>query len=83
MPPDQLLKSYGGDVDFEYDHAVYWPALNELAAQRKHEEVERWVKGGKRVGEMEGYLRGGEGKSLRELEAERDGSGDRKVNGVE
>jgi hypothetical protein len=72
VPPEQLLKSYGGDVDFQYDHAVYWPALNGLAAQRKQEQVERWVKGGKKVGEFEGYLKGGDVKSLSEQQGKSD-----------
>ncbi|KAL1956038.1 hypothetical protein VTO42DRAFT_7853 [Malbranchea cinnamomea] len=70
VPPSQLLKAVGGDVEFEYDHSVYWPALNELAAQRRKEYRERWIQGGKRVGEHENYLRGGSGKSLAETQAE-------------
>lgn len=68
VPSTQLLKQYGGDIDFVYDHDVYWPAINDLAAQRKREQVERWVKAGKRVGEFEGYIYGGEVKSLEEVE---------------
>lgn len=49
---------------------MYWPALNELAAQRRSEQEERWVRGGKRVGEYEGYLQGGEVRSLSEEEEE-------------
>lgn len=68
MPSSLLLKQYGGDVDFVYDHDVYWPAINDLAAQRKREQVERWVKAGKRVGEFEGYIYGGKVRSLAEVE---------------
>ncbi|MCJ1256171.1 hypothetical protein MMC24_003991 [Lignoscripta atroalba] len=68
VPPTQLLSTHGGDVDFEYDHSVYWPALLKLAAQRKKEYEERWVRGGKRIGESEMYLKGGDGKSLAEME---------------
>lgn len=68
VPPSQLVKAYGGDVDFEYDHDIYWPALNELATRRKLEQMERWAKAGKRVGEFEGYIKGGEEKSLGERE---------------
>lgn len=68
VPPEQLLTPYGGDVQFKYDHAVYWPALNELAARRKRELSERWERGGKRVGEYEGYLKGGDVRSLSEEE---------------
>lgn len=82
MPADQLLKTYGGDVDFVYEHEAYWPALNELAARRREEQVERWVKGGKMIGEMEGYIRGGEQKCLREMEEE-EGVGARMKGGLE
>lgn len=58
MPAQQLLKSVGGDVEFEYDHSVYWPALNKLAEQRREAKLERWVQGGKQVGEVENYLKG-------------------------
>lgn len=59
VPPSQLLQSAGGDVEFEYDHSVYWPTLNKLADQRRQVMRERWVRGGQRVGESEFYLRGG------------------------
>lgn len=58
VPPAQLIKSYGGDVDFVYDHGRYWPALNALADQRKAEMVHRWKEGGAHIGESEAYLRG-------------------------
>lgn len=68
VPPEQLLKAMGGDVDFEYDHATYWPALNGLAAKRRTEYYERWVKSGKLIGENENYLRGGTEKSVSETQ---------------
>ena len=61
VPPEQLLKSHGGDVDFVYEHEVYWPALNELAAKKRAAMVQRWETAGKKVGESESYLRSGEG----------------------
>ena len=64
VPPSQLLKSHGGDVEFEYKHEEYWPALNSLADQRLGEIKARWVQGGKRVGELEAYLKGGQQDSL-------------------
>ena len=70
VPRSQLLKANGGDVDFEYDHSVYWPAFIKLADTRRAEYRARWEKGGKRLGEYEGYLRGGSEQSL----AEREGS---------
>lgn len=70
VPPSQLLKAVGGDVEFEYDHSSYWPALNNLAAQRRREYRERWEAGGKRVGEHENYLRGGPGKNFAQTESD-------------
>ncbi|KGO45243.1 hypothetical protein PEX1_060310 [Penicillium expansum] len=58
VPPSQLMKSVGGDVEFRYDHASYWPTLNQLADQRREAYRERWVQGGKQVGEFENYLKG-------------------------
>lgn len=52
------MKSVGGDVEFEYDHSVYWPALNKLAELRREERQQRWVEGGKRIGESENFLKG-------------------------
>ena len=64
VPPEQLPKEIGGDIQFEYDHSVYWPTLNRLAEQRRTAYCERWIKAGKRVGESELYLAGGVEKSL-------------------
>ncbi|KAL1966876.1 hypothetical protein VTN77DRAFT_3841 [Rasamsonia byssochlamydoides] len=64
VPPAQLMKATGGDVEFEYDHSVYWPALTKLAEQRRKAYRERWIRGGKRIGEYEDYLKGGTAKSL-------------------
>ncbi|MCJ1433256.1 hypothetical protein MMC27_002615 [Xylographa pallens] len=66
VPPEQLLKTHGGEVEFLYKHDVYWPALNQLAGERKKKLEERWIKGGKRVGESEVYLKGGDEKSIGE-----------------
>lgn len=62
------MKPLGGDVDFKYDHSIYWPALNQLAEQRRSAYYERWVKGGKRIGEFENYLKGGPSLSLSQVE---------------
>jgi CRAL/TRIO domain len=64
VPPAQLLKQNGGEVEFEYDHTVYWPALIELAETRREAFQSRWKKAGKHVGESEDYLRGGSEESL-------------------
>ena len=68
VPREQLLKANGGDVDFEYDHDVYWPTFVKLAAIKRAEYVARWEKGGKHIGEHEDYLRGGTDQSLAVLE---------------
>ncbi|KAF1973893.1 CRAL/TRIO domain-containing protein [Bimuria novae-zelandiae CBS 107.79] len=60
IPASQLMKNAGGEVDFEYDHSVYWPALAKLAEERRKERIERWEKAGKLVGESEIYLWGGD-----------------------
>ncbi|RJE19352.1 CRAL TRIO domain protein [Aspergillus sclerotialis] len=64
VPPEHLMKSVGGDVEFRYDHSIYWPALNQLADKRKNEYRERWVQGGKQIGEYENYLKTGQKPSL-------------------
>lgn len=55
-------------MDFEYDHAVYWPALNELCRQRREERLKRWTAGGKEVGESEDFLAGGTNVSVKGVE---------------
>jgi hypothetical protein len=70
VPREQLLKESGGDVEFEYDHSVFWPALNKLAEAKRAEQKARWEEAGKRVGEYEMYLKGGQEKSLADVEKE-------------
>ena len=69
VPPEQLLTTHGGDATFVYDHDVYWKALNTLAAERRAQVYERWVKGGEKIGESEAYLKGGDVPCLRDQEA--------------
>jgi hypothetical protein len=57
VPPEQLWKEFGGDVDFEYDHATYWPALLKLCEEKRAEQKARWEKAGKQYGESETYLK--------------------------
>jgi hypothetical protein len=59
VPPQQLWNEFHGDLDFEYDHAVYWPAMLKLCEEKHAEQRERWVKAGKHYGESEDYLKGG------------------------
>lgn len=66
VPPAQLDKEYGGDADFEYVHEIYWPALDKMCAERRAAQKERWIQGGRHIGEYEGYLKGGEQHSLQQ-----------------
>ena len=70
VPPPQLLATFGGEVEFNYEHEVYWPALERLAKERRAEQLERWLTGGSRIGELEAYLRGGDERSLAVVESE-------------
>jgi hypothetical protein len=70
VPREQLLKESGGHVEFEYDHDEYWPALNKLCEMKRESMRQRWEKGGKRIGELEIYLKGGQEKSLSQIEPE-------------
>lgn len=58
------MKASGGEVDFKYDHSVYWPALEKITNERRQQRKERWEKGGKIIGESEIYLWGGDEPSL-------------------
>ncbi|KAI0157842.1 CRAL-TRIO domain-containing protein [Xylariaceae sp. FL1272] len=59
VPREQLLSEYpGGEVQFDYSHAVYWPALQKLCGERRAARFERWEAGGKQIGELEDYLKG-------------------------
>jgi hypothetical protein len=59
VPPQQLWNEFHGDLEFEYDHATYWPALLKLCEERQIEQRGRWAKAGKHYGESEIYLKGG------------------------
>ncbi|KAI8622979.1 CRAL-TRIO domain-containing protein [Xylariaceae sp. FL1651] len=59
VPSGQLLREYkGGELQFEYDHSVYWPALQKLCSERRAERLQRWEAGGRQIGESEDYLKG-------------------------
>lgn len=74
VPTEQLWKRLGGECDFQYEHDVYWPAFGKMAQGRREAYKSRWVSGGNRIGESEEYLRGGQAKSLQEMEKEKDSS---------
>lgn len=58
VPAEQLWTTFKGDLDFEYDHSVYWPAMIKLATERREGRKARWEAGGKHIGESEDYLSG-------------------------
>ena len=71
IPEEQLWSAdWGGKMDFEYDHATYWPALNELCKERREEKRRRWEAGGKEIGESEFYLSGGTDESVKGIKYE-------------
>lgn len=70
VPTQQLWKDYGGELNFDYDHKAYWPALNKECDRRREAFKQRWIEAGKQIGEYEDYLRGGEQKCLRDLSGE-------------
>jgi hypothetical protein len=72
VPRSQLLKINGGEVEFEYDHSVYWPALTRMAQVQRDLYQARWAMAGKHVGESEDYLRGGRVDSLFEARSNAD-----------
>lgn len=61
VPKTQLMQEQGGDVAFEYDHSIYWPALHALADERRLAAQKKWESAGKHIGESELYLKGAEG----------------------
>ncbi|KKF94388.1 CRAL-TRIO domain-containing protein C23B6.04c [Ceratocystis platani] len=65
VPEEQLWNEFeGGKLNFEYDHSVFWPALWKMTQDSKAARKERWVAGGKHIGEHESYLFGGDDKGL-------------------
>lgn len=59
VPAEQLWTEFSdGNLKFEYDHAVYWPALMKLCETRREEQKKRWAAGGSIIGESELYLKG-------------------------
>lgn len=76
VPPEQLWSAdWGGNLDFEYDHDTYWPALNEMCRERREEKSKRWEAAGKLVGESEVYLTGGSDVSIEGTKYEGAGAG--------
>lgn len=55
--PDQLDKDFGGDVEFEYVHDIYWPALTTMAAERREQMLENWRAAGSQIGTSESAMK--------------------------
>ena len=66
VPPQQLWNEFHGDLEFEYDHNIYWPALVKLCHEKQAEHYERWVKSGKQYGESELFIKGRDVPSITE-----------------
>ncbi|KAL2176443.1 CRAL-TRIO domain-containing protein [Thermothelomyces heterothallicus CBS 202.75] len=60
VPTEQMWSEFStGELEFDYDHSVYWPALHKLCKERREARWQRWVAGGRQLGESEDYLAGG------------------------
>ncbi|KAI5481682.1 CRAL/TRIO domain-containing protein [Pseudohyphozyma bogoriensis] len=59
VPKSQLQSMFGGDINFEYDHSVYFDALTKLCNERKAANLERWRKyGDGKCGLSEAVIKG-------------------------
>lgn len=67
VPKSQLWDEFKGDVKFEYQHDIYWPAFDQECTKRREAYRRRWETGGKKIGEYEEYLRGGNKPSLQQI----------------
>lgn len=64
VPKEQLWTEFMGGLEFEYDHAAYWPALEKICAEKRASRTRRWEEGGKHIGEFEDYLSGSLGHGI-------------------
>ncbi|KAJ5050662.1 uncharacterized protein L3040_002537 [Drepanopeziza brunnea f. sp. 'multigermtubi'] len=64
VPPQQLWNEFHGDLEFDYDHQVYWPNFVNFCEEKHREQKARWVLGGKHIGESENYIKGGTSPSI-------------------
>lgn len=58
VPKEQLWTEFNGSLEFDYDHSVYWPALVKMCDEKREARLQRWIAGGKQIGELEDYLAG-------------------------
>lgn len=63
-------------MDFKYDHSVYWPAMNKMADTKREAYEQRWIAGGKLIGEFENYLKGEDIPSLAQTQSSAKGEGE-------
>jgi len=71
MSPDMLIQQWGGNIEFEYDHAQYWPELLRLVRERRGANMRRWRFLGAKVGVSEWDYKDGSGVlKMEELEKE-------------
>jgi len=51
---EQLIKDgWGGDIDFEYEHRQFFPALVKMSCERKERWMTKWKKLGATIGTKE------------------------------
>lgn len=58
VPTEQLDKDFGGEVNFEYKHDLYWKEMIKIAENKRQEYYARFEKFGEKVGLSEVDLRG-------------------------
>lgn len=58
VPAEQLWTEFNGTLEFDYDHATYWPALQKMCAEKREAKYQRWVSGGQQIGELEDFITG-------------------------
>lgn len=54
-----FARSWGGAVEFEYDHEKYWPALVDMCDARRAEQLVRWKELGGTIGLKEWDIKAG------------------------
>jgi CRAL/TRIO domain len=57
IPSEQLYDLFGGDLEFEYDHEIFWPMLLKLASERRDRMFGRWKAAGGGIGQSEWDLK--------------------------
>lgn len=58
VPAEQLWTEFNGSLEFDYDHATYWPALQKMCVEKREAKYQRWVAGGQQIGELEDFITG-------------------------